>query len=112
MVQKIANGKKIYTFFGTTQTDADYAAELAEIIPTEKRILVDGFCERALPAFSYSHSVKNDTVLDISTDIWKEEFYHIIKNNWPNKINLIYGSFYLVGYIMNMSMHKSFTSEQ
>lgn len=68
MVQKIAKGKKIHTFFGTTQTSADYAAELAETIPTEKRILVDGFCERTLSASSYSHSVKNDATIDVSTD--------------------------------------------
>ncbi len=68
MVQKIAKGKKIHAFFGTTQTDTDYAAKLAEIIPAEKRILIDGFCERALPTSSYSHSVKNDTTIDISTE--------------------------------------------
>ncbi|MBP7823039.1 hypothetical protein KA050_01670 [Candidatus Gracilibacteria bacterium] len=112
MIQEIAKGKKIQTFFGTTQTDSNYAAELAKIIPAEKRILVDGFCDRALSVSSYSHLVKNNGIIDISTGSGKDSFYELNTQNGRNTINLIYGSFYLVGYIMSMSMHKSFTSEQ
>ena len=67
MIQENEKKKKIQTFFGTTQTDAAYAALLAEIIPTENRILVDGFCDRALPVSSYTHLVKNNGTIDIST---------------------------------------------
>lgn len=111
MIQKIAKWKKIQTFFGTTQTNTAYAALLAEIIPTENRILVDGFCDRTLPTSNYSHLVENSGTIDLSTNKWREKLYQIHKQNWWNTINLIYGSFYLVGYIMSMSMHKPFTLE-
>jgi folylpolyglutamate synthase/dihydropteroate synthase len=39
--------------FGTTQADPVYAAQLANIFPRQRKILVDGFCERALPCSDY-----------------------------------------------------------
>lgn len=41
--------------FGTTQLDPIYAAQLANIFPHQRKILVDGFCERALPCSEYNH---------------------------------------------------------
>ena len=53
MVQKIKS-KKIITLYGTTQIDAEYTSELAQMIPAERRILVDDFCDRSLPCEAYS----------------------------------------------------------
>ena len=53
MIGKIKS-KKILTLYGTTQIDAEYVSELAQMIPAEKRILVDDFCDRSLPCEAYS----------------------------------------------------------
>lgn len=90
MIQKIAKGRQLYTFFGTTQTDTNYATQLAQMIPTEHRILVDGFCERALPVATYNDGVKNNKIINLSTDKGKMDFYSAIEHNGPNAINLIY----------------------
>ncbi len=49
--------KPIMTIFGTTQIDPHYASYLAKIIPAEKRLLIDNFCERALPCSTYKRDV-------------------------------------------------------
>jgi len=46
--------------FGTTQTDAEYVKSLIALFPHHEKILVDGFCERALPCSQYQ---SNDSSL-------------------------------------------------
>jgi folylpolyglutamate synthase/dihydropteroate synthase len=111
MIRKIWKGKEITVFFGTTQTDPVYAAQLANLIPAHRRILVDWFCERALPCSEYAHWVGHEGILHLDTTDWIEAFHELKKQFWKNKFNLIYGSFYLIGHLMSMSMHKSFTRE-
>ncbi len=52
MIEKLEL-KKTIVLYGTTQTDTDEVKKLAQIIPAEKRVLVDDFCERALPYVKY-----------------------------------------------------------
>jgi len=58
---------KATLIFGTTQVDPLYAAKLIHMFPGHKKILVDGFCERALPCSEYSHLVQCDTVWHLDT---------------------------------------------
>ena len=54
--------------FGTTQEESEYAARLANIFPNQKKILVDRFCERALPCSEYSHLVPHSVIWHLDTD--------------------------------------------
>jgi folylpolyglutamate synthase/dihydropteroate synthase len=95
------------TIFGTTQTDPGYAAELARMISWDERILVDDFYERALPCDTYSKQVPHDTVIHLSQE--KEKMRKILEN--PHKIKIIYGSLYLIRYIIWESIHVPFAQE-
>jgi folylpolyglutamate synthase/dihydropteroate synthase len=53
MVKRIQH-RNIVTLFGTTQTDPDYAAKLANMISTKHRVLIENFCDRSLPCLEYS----------------------------------------------------------
>lgn len=93
---------KLITIFGTTQTDPLYAAELANMLPWNEKILVDNFCDRALPCSTYAHFVPWSGIIDISQ--LKKKITAIHKKN-PNTLILITGSLYLVWEIYKMSMH-------
>lgn len=81
--------------FGTTQVDADYAAKLANMIPGKKKILVDGFCERALPCSQYSKLVPFETVWHLDTSEGHQRMMHILQEKKSQKY-ILYGSIYLV----------------
>jgi len=91
MIRKL-NHKKILAIYGTTQIDTAYVGELAQMIPTEKRILVDDFCDRALPCETYKKTVKHNEVIHLSSEA--EEIEKLLQDK-EYKI-IIYGSFYLV----------------
>jgi folylpolyglutamate synthase/dihydropteroate synthase len=97
--------------FWTTQTDSDYAGKLANMIPANRRILVDDFCDRSLPCSQYSHWVPHDTIVHLNNPSWIEIIRALLKtSNQPSTI-LVYGSFYLVGEIMKLSRYQPFASE-
>ena len=105
-----AQEKKIWSaIFWTTQTDPLYAAELANMISAERRILVDDFCDRALPCSDYAHLVKHDKLWHLHTDDWMNDLNGLNKLNWQNEVNIVYGSFYLVGEIMKIVGHQPFS---
>lgn len=106
MIQKI-NHKKIITIYGTTQVDRAYASELAQMIPTEKRILVDDFCDRALPCETYSSWVVHDDTIHLFEE--QEKIKELLKKT--DYTLIIYGSFYLVWEIMRLSIYKPFATE-
>lgn len=81
MVQKIAKKRKIHAFFGTTQTDPEYARKLAHIIPASTLTLMDGFCERTLSPSCYKTTRDTSKIINLSTDKGKEELYDIIDKN-------------------------------
>jgi dihydrofolate synthase / folylpolyglutamate synthase len=99
--------QKLITIYGTTQTDPGYAAELAKMIPCSQRILVDDFYERALPCCTYSKQVPHDTIVHLAQE--KEKMRKILEN--PHKIKVIYGSLYLIRYIISESIHMSFAQK-
>lgn len=103
MIQKIKS-KKITTLYGTTQINAEYASELAQMIPAERRILVDDFCDRSLPCEAYSSWVVHDDTIHLLQE--KKRVIEILKNT--NNTIVVYGSFYLVWEIMNLSIYQSF----
>lgn len=53
MIKKLAIKKEILILFGTTQTEKDYAQNLSEMIPGDKIVLIDDFCDRSLPCSEY-----------------------------------------------------------
>ncbi len=53
--------------FGTTQEEAHYAAQLANLLPGQIKILVDGFCERALPCSEYQDLVSHSKIYHLDT---------------------------------------------
>lgn len=53
MVEAITKKKKPIIMFGTTQVDVPYARRLSQMIPGEKRIYIDDFCDRSLPCSLY-----------------------------------------------------------
>jgi len=97
--------------FGSTQTDPVYVAKLANIFPNQKKILVDGFCERSLPCSQYSHFVPSSTTKHLDTDIWKKFIKNLSKPcPWTQKY-ILFGSIYLVGYVMRLSRYKIFANK-
>lgn len=103
MIQKIKS-KKIITLYGTTQMDAKYASELAQMIPAEKRILVDYFCDRSLPCEAYSRWVIHHDTIHLFEE--EKKVKKILENT--NYTVIIYGSFYLVWEIIKLSRYKPF----
>lgn len=106
MIGKIKS-KKILTLYGTTQIDAEYVSELAQMIPAEKRILVDDFCDRSLPCEAYSSWVVHDNTIHLFKE--QERVIELLKNT--NYTVIVYGSFYLVWEIMRLSTYKPFAME-
>ena len=53
MIKKLTVKEKTIIFFGTTQTEPVYAKKLSQMIPGNETILVDDFCDRALPCSLY-----------------------------------------------------------
>jgi hypothetical protein len=53
MVGATTKKKKTVIMFGTTQVDVSYAQKLSQMIPGEKRIYIDDFCDRSLPCSLY-----------------------------------------------------------
>jgi dihydrofolate synthase / folylpolyglutamate synthase len=103
MIQKL-NLKKTIVLYGTTQTDSDEAKELAQMLPANRRILVDDFCERALPCTEYNNWFDFDETIHLFEEVEK---VRKILTNQHNTI-IIYGSFYLVWEIMILSRYKPF----
>jgi hypothetical protein len=91
MIKELTH-KKTITLFGTTQANTHDAAELAQIIPGDQKILIDNFCERSLPAQKYSKQVKHDAIIHLFEE---PEKVQKILNNTDYTI-IIYGSFYLI----------------
>ncbi len=54
MIKKLTIKQKTIILFGTTQTEPLYAQKLSQMIPGDKKILVDDFCDRALPCLEYA----------------------------------------------------------
>ena len=104
MVQKVCGKKKIITLFWTTQTDALYAAELAQTIQADQRILVDDFCDRSLPCSAYADNIDHKEIIHFFQE--PEKIKKWLSDN-KNTI-VIYGSFYLIGEIMRVSRYKPF----
>ncbi len=98
--------KDIITIFGTTQIDPDYAGELAWMVKSEKKILIDDFCERSLPIESYENTVSHDDVWHFFQD--KEKIQKYLIN--AEKTIVIYGSIYLIWEIIKLSINKTFAS--
>ena len=53
MIKKLTIKQKTIILFGTTQTEPLYAQKLSQMIPGNETILVDDFCDRALPCSEY-----------------------------------------------------------
>ncbi len=71
MVAKVSKKKKIITVFGTTQTDPKYAAELAQTIQSNQRVLIDDFSERSLPCSEYQDKVQCSEIIHLKKEIKK-----------------------------------------
>lgn len=54
MIQKLKL-KRTIVLYGTTQTDTETVKQLAQMIPADRRILIDNFCDRALPCTEYNN---------------------------------------------------------
>lgn len=106
MVRKVSKNKNIVTLFGTTQTDPIYAAELAQAIQSKQRILIDDFSERSLPCSKYQDTAQYSEIIHLKKEVKKIQKYL----NKKNSIVIVYGSFYLVGEIMQLSRYKPFAS--
>lgn len=102
------DASKSIILFGTTQTDPKYAAELAAIVPAKKRILVDGFCDRALPCSVYSQLVKHDVIWHLDTEAWKILLKTLIDSPKGAENYILYWSIYFVWYMMWLSRHNIF----
>ncbi len=94
--------------FGTTQIDPKYVARLTHIFPDHAKILVDGFCERALPCSQYCHLIPYNTIWHLDTDKWKNLLKNILKSVPNSKKYIIFWSLYLVGYVMGLSRYNIF----
>ncbi|MEI6711300.1 MAG: hypothetical protein WCK88_03620 [bacterium] len=86
--------------FGTTQIDPIYAAKLANVFPNQRKILVDGFCERALPCSEYSKNVPFDAIWHLDTKGGQQSMKNILRQEKKSPRYILFGSIYLVGYIM------------
>ena len=103
MVDKLPN-KNIVTLFGTTQVDPESAKQLAKMIPTRERILIDDFCDRSLPYSSYADEVKHTEKIHLLHE--EEKIKKWLQEK--EKTIVIYGSFYLIGEIMRLSRYQPF----
>lgn len=106
MVKDLRIQKQVVVIFGTTQENPTYAAELAQMIPCDIRILVDDFSERSLPCQKYASLLENDQKIHFFHE--KEKITEILRN--AKNIKIVYGSFYLIGEIFKLSIHKPFAS--
>ncbi len=106
MIRELPKAEKTITLFGTTQIDSLYAAELAQMVPCDERILVDDFCERALPCSQYSSWVRHNKIIHFSKE--NKEIEKTLADN-TNRI-IIYWSIYFLSEIINMSSKKAFAS--
>jgi dihydrofolate synthase/folylpolyglutamate synthase len=104
MIKSLKIRKEVVILFGTTQTEKDYAQKLSEMIPWDKIILVDDFCDRSLPCSEYLWKKKNVNIIHYFSD--REKIQKILKD--ASKIKIIYGSLYLIGEIMRVSRYKPF----
>lgn len=104
MIQNLKIKKDIVVIFGTTQVDPDYAWELSEEIEGKQKILVDDFCDRALPCSEYQKNTKNTEVIHLFTE--REKIEKILSDT--SQLKIVYGSFYLIGEIMRVSIYKPF----
>lgn len=96
--------KNTTILYGTTQTDIQQVREFAQMIPGERRILVDEFCERSLLCEKYSDRVRHNGTIHFSSEINK--IREILTDKGSTVI--VYGSFYLVWEIMKLSRYKPF----
>ncbi len=94
--------------FGTTQTDSMCAAQLANMFPHQRKILVDWFCERALPCSQYKKNVSYDMLWHLDTYEGKKAIKDILKQKNSPKKYILYGSIYLVWYVMWLSRYNLF----
>jgi len=102
------NGPKTVVIFGTTQINPEYAAQLATMIPVKRRILVDGFCDRALPCSEYAHLVPHEAVWHLDSEEGKIPLQAITKKTKQSQKYMLYGSLYLIGYTMWLSRYNVF----
>lgn len=107
MIKKL-NYKRVITLFGTTQIDKKYARVLADMIPAEKRFIIDNFCDRALPSSEYGKQSDKEQIIDLAI-VGQEWLMSLQKQK--NTLIVVYGSFYLVGEIMRLSRYKPFATE-
>lgn len=103
MIEKL-DLKKTIVLYGTTQTDTDEVKKLAQMIPAEKRVLVDDFCERALPYVKYGKWVVHNNTIHLLKET--EKVQKLLSNK--DSTIIIYGSFYLVWEIMRLSRYQPF----
>ena len=103
MIKKLTIKQKTIILFGTTQTEPLYAQKLSQMIAGNETILVDDFCDRALPCSEYIWKKERNIIHFLSE---REKIEKIL--NDTSKIKIIYGSFYLVGEIMKVSRYKPF----
>lgn len=101
MVKNISR-ERITVIFGTTQTDPLYAAQLANMISADRRILVDDFCDRSLPCQDYAHLVEHDAVWHM------DKIKKLPELMTSQETCIVFGSFYLIGEIMKVSRYKPF----
>lgn len=103
MIQKM-DLKNITILYGTTQTESAYAEEFAQMIPGKRRILIDDFCERALPCDTFSSWVRHDGIIHLFEEVNKVQKILMDKGS----VIIVYGSFYLVWEIIKLSRYKTF----
>lgn len=103
MVQKLKL-KKTIVLYGTTQVDTEEVKKLAQMIPADRRILIDNFCERSLPCTEYANWINYDEIIHISEEANKVQKILLNKDYTV----IVYGSFYLVWEIMKLSIYKPF----
>ena len=106
MVMKLKY-KNVITLFGTTQTEKEYARKLADMIPAKERFIIDDFCDRSLSAWEYAIIGKRERILHFS-EINKKWLKELQKQD--NTVVVAYGSFYLIGEIMKLSIYKPFAT--
>lgn len=94
--------------FGTTQVDLLYVSQLANMFPYQRKIAVDGFCERALPCSSYNWNVHFDSIWHLDTEDGQESMKKIFQQEKKSQKYIICGSIYLVGYAMRLSRYSPF----
>lgn len=106
MIRNLKIKKDITVIFGTTQVNPDYAWKLSQMIGGKRKILVDDFCDRALPCSEYQKNSNNTEIIRFFSEI--EKIREILHDS--HKIKIIFGSFYLIGEIMRVSIYKPFAS--